>query len=116
MNTIKPVLDTPEELKALLNRDVDNLLELRKGRGEEEAERLNAKANAVDSGLRALIRAVKANPVDADAAYREVIEKFAAEAEKVTDVGQGDVLHEARVKGRASGLEHVLYRMRGARV
>jgi hypothetical protein len=116
MTHVIPVLDTPEELQQMFNRDVDNLLEMRNARKDEvEVERLNAKANAVESGLIALVRADKAHPGDADAAYCEVIEKFAMLETQATNVGNDDPLHAARLQGRAQGLEHVLYRVRGAR-
>lgn len=113
--TPKPVLDTPDEVKASFNSDIDTLLELRSGRDEVERERLTAKANAVESGLIALTRAVRSNPEDADAAYCEVLEKFTALEAQETNVGLEDPLHVARIKGRKEGLEHVLYRIRGAR-
>lgn len=113
--TPKPVLDTPDEVKESFNCDIETLLQLRFGRLEEDRERLTAKANAVESGLIALTRAVKSNPEDADAAYCEVLEKFTALEAQETNVGLEDPLHVARIQGRKQGIEHVLYRIRGAR-
>lgn len=117
MNATKTVLDTPEEVEALLYRDSVNLFDLRNAyTNDVQVERIVAKEQAVEDGLNALARAVKVNPGDADAAYRAVIEKFVVLVEKEeAKPATKDPLHTALIQGRKDGLNHVLYRIRNAR-
>lgn len=112
----KEVLDTPEELAAVLRRDIMHLNALEQNTDNVFAqERMALKRQAIEDGVMVLTRATLDNPEDADAAYRAVLEKFAVWEFNADKPKTGRGIMDARIQGKKEGLRHVLNRVRTAR-